>query len=71
MTVTVKGNLTMIGLNTDTPQVFWNGKAITGLLGVKVEWEKGERQIKLRVNGADDALYMELVSAGINIKKGK
>lgn len=71
MTSVVKGNLTMIGLNTDTPQVFWNGKPVTGILGVKVDWEKGERQVKLRVSGNDDALYMELVSAGLLVKKGK
>lgn len=64
-----QGQLTMVGLNTDTPQVFWNGDPVPGITSIKVNWEDGEQQIRLKVNGVADALYMELVTAGIVVKK--
>lgn len=67
----VQGNLTMMGLNTETPQIFWNGLPVGGITKVNVEWTDKEQEVKIRVNGSDDAVYMEMVSAGINIKKGK
>lgn len=66
---TAKGRLTMVGLNTATPQVFWNGEAVPGVTSIKTMWEEGEQQVKLRVKGTADALYMALVSAGIVVKK--
>ncbi len=59
----------MIGLNTDTPQVFFNGVAVPGITEVKVDWEHDEQRVKLRVNGSDDAIYMQLVDAGVTVKK--
>jgi hypothetical protein len=66
-----QGSLTMVGLNTSSPQVFWNGKAVPGIVAIKTEWEDDEARVKLKVDGADDALYMELVAAGIVVKKEK
>ena len=70
-TTAIKGNLTIIGLNTDAPTIFWNGVEVLGVIGINVAWEKGERQIKLKVNGTADSMYMEMVSAGISVKKGR
>jgi len=36
MTQTAQGSLTMVGLNTPTPQVFWNGIKVAGVIGVGV-----------------------------------
>lgn len=65
------GSLTMVGLNTPTPKVFWNGQEVPGVTSIKTNNDDGEHSVKLRVNGGADALYMELVSAGISVKKGK
>jgi hypothetical protein len=67
--ITAQGSLVMIGLNTDTPQVFFNGAAVPGITEVKVDWEHDEQRVKLRVNGSDDAIYMQLVDAGVTVKK--
>jgi hypothetical protein len=34
--VSTKGSLVMIGLNTDKPQVYFNGSEITGVIGLNV-----------------------------------
>lgn len=71
MIESAQGSLTMIGLNTSTPQVFWNGVKVPGIVAIKTEWEDDEARVKLKVNGSEDALYMELVAAGIVVKKEK
>lgn len=71
MITTAKGTLTMVGLNTPAPRVFWNGVEVPGIKSIKTNWEDGEQQVKLRVKGTADALYMELVTAGIVVKKEK
>lgn len=68
---TAQGALVMVGLNTASPKIFWNGEEVTGISGIKVEWSPKEQEIKLRVDGNDDADYMALVSAGISVKKEK
>jgi hypothetical protein len=65
----VQGSLTMTGLNSDAPKVFWNGHPVLGILEIKTEWEQDEHRVKLKVNGTDDSLYMELVAGGIIVKK--
>lgn len=69
MITTANGSLVIVGLNTPAPQVFWNGTEVAGVVSIRSEWEHDERHIKLRVKGTDDALYMELVAAGIQVKK--
>lgn len=66
-----QASLTIVNVNTDKPGVFWNGKPVPGVNQIKVEWERGDRVVVLRVNGSDDTLYMEMVAAGIRVKKGK
>lgn len=69
MIQTAQGNLVLVGLNTDTPSVFWNGAPVEGVTGIRVDWEHDEQRVKLHVNGADDATYVALASAGVQIKK--
>ena len=69
--ITAQGSLVMLGLNTDTPSVFFNGITVPGIVEIRVEWEHDERKVKLKVNGADDTMYMQLVEAGVTVKKEK
>ena len=65
----VKGNLTMVGLNTLAQKVFWNGTEIAGIKQIKVDVYDDDRVVKLVIEGNDNALYAELAQAGIQVKK--
>jgi hypothetical protein len=69
MTQIAQGSLTMIGLNTPTPQVFWNGKLVEGIVSIRTDWESDEQRVTLKVNGTDDATYIALATAGVRIRK--
>lgn len=62
-----QGNLVII----DGAKVFWKGQPVPGVIGIKLNHEEGDTQVKLKVNGTADALYMEMVTAGIIVKKEK
>lgn len=65
-------NLTMTGLNTTIPRVFWGGVEVLGITEITVVNRiNKEATIGLKLKGTNDALYMELIAAGIQIKKGK
>ena len=66
-----KGAFVMLGMNTPTPTVFWNGKAIQNITSVTVDWELEEQRIKLRTSILDLDLAAELALAGISLKKEK
>lgn len=67
----VQGSLTMIGLNTPTPQIFWNGRLVLGITRIVVDWEGDDQRIKLTVRkSADISLYNELTAGGILVKQG-
>lgn len=66
----VQGSLTMIGLNTPTPQIFWNGRPVLGITRIMVDWEGDDQRIKLKVsNSADISLHNELTANGILLVK--
>ena len=65
----VQGSLVLIGLNTPTPKVLFNGVEVVGIERIRTEWEQDEHKVKLIVNGTDDAMYMALVDAGVTVKK--
>jgi hypothetical protein len=68
----VQGNLVMIGLNTDTPQYFWNGVKLNHVVRLNAEVEADEHRIKLIVSdplGEQSALYTELLAQGVNVKQ--
>jgi hypothetical protein len=69
--ITATGNLVFIGLNTAAPQVFFNGTEVTGVTEIKTDWECDEQRITIKLHGDDDALYMQMVEAGINIRKDR
>ena len=68
---TATGNLVIIGLNTSAPKVFWNGAEVLGIIEIQSSWEKGESVVKFKLSGTNDAQYMEMISAGIVVKKEK
>jgi uncharacterized protein YcsI (UPF0317 family) len=71
MLQTAQGSLTMVGLNTDTPKIFWNGALIEGITSVRTDWEDGEKRVRLKLGGTiSPALEAEMVASGITIKKG-
>jgi hypothetical protein len=69
--IITQGNLVMLGLNTDAPQVYFNGNQVTDVTEIKIDWEHDEQRVKLKVNGTQDELYMQLVEAGVTVKKEK
>lgn len=64
----VQGSLVLIGVNTPTPIVLFNGEKVPGITGIRVDWEADEQRVKLKVAG-DSPLYTALLSAGVHIKK--
>lgn len=68
---TAQGSLTMVGLNTPTPKIFWNGIFIEGITSVRTDWEDGEKRVRLKLGGnLSPELEAEMTASGITIKKG-
>lgn len=61
----------MVGLNTPEPRVYWNGVPVTGIVKIKTDWEADEQRITFKVRGMDEAIYMQLVEAGIHVRRMK
>lgn len=68
---TAIGDLLIVGLNTPTPGYFWRGKALTDITGCAVRHDDGMSSVKLRAQNttAFDADYLEMMQAGIVVKK--
>lgn len=62
-----QGSLVIVGANTQTAQVFWNGVVVPNIVGIRVDWENDEQRVKLKAS-IDDVIYNELRTAGINVK---
>lgn len=65
-----QGNLVIIGANTQAAQVFFNGLPVSGITGIRVDWENDEQRVKLKVNGADTETCNALRAAGVIVKEG-
>jgi hypothetical protein len=67
-----QGSLVIIGLNTSTPQVFWNGVLLANVVGIYSNVDTDDcledNKIKLRVTDTLE-VYTELLAAGIIVKK--
>lgn len=68
--ITTQGALTMVGLNTAKPTVFWNGGIVPGITGIRVDWEDDEQKVKLKVSEIDPAIQAAMLVAGITVKVG-
>lgn len=71
--ISATSNLTMIGLNTPNPAVFWRGQRVPGVTGIKVDWEDDEQRVKLKITSmyyADERQQIdEMRAAGIVVKE--
>ena len=67
MTQVAQGALTMIGLNTPHPSVYWNGFTVPNITAVRVEWENDEQQVKLHVSRLEP-IHEVMQLAGISVK---
>lgn len=63
---TAQGSLVLVGMNTDQPQIFFNGQAVEGVHSIQVVNNTTKRQVVLTL----DEPLQELVDAGITIKRG-
>lgn len=71
MTQIVQGSLVMIGMNTNKPQVYWNGNQILNITAIHAVWEEDDLRIALRVTAMEDELMLQLQAQGIKVKKEK
>jgi hypothetical protein len=62
------GSLVMIGLHTNTPQVFWNGVRVEYVLKVFVHNHGDDSDVKLVV-GMDSPILAEMEAAGIQVRR--
>ena len=67
MTKTVEGSLTMVGMHTDAPAVYWNGIKVEGLSHIKVENGAGLSRVVLTV--PENPMFVEMQQAGIIIRR--
>ena len=65
---TTQGNLVLIGMNTPSPQVFWNGVQVQGVTGINVSNNTDTQRVLLTLT--EDPIIAELKAAGIIIKRG-
>lgn len=57
----------MIGLNTDTPKVFWNGAEIQGIKNISVANNALGQRVTLTFD--EDQQLAEMQAAGITIRR--
>lgn len=67
MTTIAQGSLVIVGANTDTPEVFWNGAKVDGIIGINVDNDADRRKVVLTVQ--EVGTLAELKLAGIAIKR--
>lgn len=67
MVQATEGSLVMIGLNTESPKVFWNGVMLQGITGIQVDNDAGGHKVVLKMN--EDATVSELRAAGIAVRR--
>lgn len=66
---TAQGSLVLVGVNSPTAKVFWNGAEVPFVTDIRADWETDEQRIKLKVS-ADDAIHAELRANGVTVKVG-
>ena len=67
MIQTTQGSLVLVGMNTATPQVFWNGQLVPGVTGIHVDNETDINRVVLKV--PEDPIIAELKAAGITVRR--
>jgi hypothetical protein len=64
---TAQGSLVMLGLNTPTPQVFWNGALVDGIVGINVVNNGAKQSVVLKIPDSEQIASMQ--DAGITIRR--
>ena len=62
-----QGSLTMIGLNTATPKVFFNGQEVPDILTINVVNNESTRSVVLKL--AESPVVADLIAAGVQIRR--
>jgi predicted DNA-binding protein with PD1-like motif len=65
------GALTLVGMNTGTPKVFWRGEEVLGVTGIAAKAHSDGHSVHLHVTGTQEAIYAEMLANGITIKRGR
>lgn len=66
----VQGSLVIIGANTKTPSVMFNGRKVEGLTDVKVNFS-GKVTLKVKKQNMQDQVVIDLIAADIEVKDTK
>lgn len=69
MLQSTSGNFVIVGV--DVPKYYWKGQELTEVSRILLHSDEGETSIKLKVQNTTnfDSVYVEMESAGIDIKK--
>lgn len=67
MIQTAQGSLVMLGLNTEAPQVFWNGTLVPGISSIQVDNDGTLHRVVLGMK--EDPTVVELKAAGVSVKR--
>ena len=62
-----QGNLVIIGANTDTPQVFFNGAKVEGVLSIAVDSRQAVQKVVLKIE--EDQAVADLQAAGVIVRR--
>jgi len=64
---TTQGSLVMVGLNTDTPQIFWNGQLVDNIQSIQVVNDSTRASVVLKM--PEEPVVAELKAAGVIVKR--
>lgn len=62
-----QGDLVIIGLHTDTPQVVWKGQTLTNVTAIRAVNDGLTKTLSITIS--EDPLVAELKAAGIIVKR--
>lgn len=72
MITSTKGAFVVTGLHTESPKYFWKGTELTDVKRMVAHVDEDTHHVKLHVENTTtfDVQYVEMVAAGIKVKKG-
>lgn len=69
MTQVTQGSLTLVNVNTSAPEIYWNGTLVQNIISIRVDCDRDEQRVRLKVSHMDEGMYSMLSNAGIVIKR--
>ena len=64
-----KGSLVIVDAHTETPTVYFKGRVVDTLEGIKVSWDQDTNKVMLIVHSS--ALAQEMTAAGIKVRRAE